>query len=441
MVAIATWRRSVTEALVVAGCAVLLCRRAVLGVAVGALACLGATRAADVYASLIPDRLGPFTGWATVVDDPRPAGSGTRVLLLLEGERFETWVRGRAAQLRVIEWRGGDAVWVQGTRSELDPIRAGRVAWQHVVGGFDYDTLGDRREGRPLAVASNRVRHIIADATSVLPESDAALARGLIIGDDTDQPDEMIERFRTSGLSHLTAVSGQNVAFVLAAAGPLLRRAPPVIRLVASLGLIGWFVVITRAEPSILRAGTMAALGVVAFALGREREPIRLLAVAVAALLLIDPLLVLSIGFWLSVGATAGVTVIGPPLARRLRTLGPLALPLAITLGAQLGVALPSLLVFGRLSFIGTIANVIAVPVAGFVMLYGLPASLVAGPLPVVDRFVMLPVGVGVRIVDLVATVAAALEPPAVLSIVGWVALVVVIAVLALRRPASDERQ
>lgn len=417
--------------------ATLLSRRWVFGASLAALACLGAGRSADAHLGLAPDVLGPYRGWATVIDDPRPADSGTRVLLQIDGERFEMWVRGRAGRLRVAEWRGGDAVWVQGSRAELDAPRARRVAWQHVVGRFDQESLGDRRQGRPLAVASNRVRQIIARATSVLPERHDALARGLIIGDDGGQPRDMVERFRVSGLSHLTAVSGQNVAFVLAAAGPMLRRAPPTTRLVASLVLIAWFVVITRAEPSVLRAGAMAALGAVAFALGREREPARLLSVAVTALLLIDPLLVLSVGFWLSVGATAGVTVIGPPLARRLRVVGPLAMPLAITLGAQMGVAVPSILVFGRLSLIGTIANLIAVPVAGFVMLYGLPACLVAGSLPLVDRVVMLPVGVGVRVVDTVATIAAAAEPSSEWGVVGGIVLLAVVLTILVRAGRS----
>ena len=160
----------------------------------------------------------------------------------------------------------------------------------------------------------------------------------------------MVDRFRAAGLWHLTAVSGQNVALLLAAAGPLLQRARPPTRWAATLALIGWFVVLTRAEPSVLRAGAMAALSATAFVLGRQAEPLRLLAVGVIGLLLFDPLLAWSVGFWLSVGATAGVTIGAVHLAPRLGRLGPLALPVAVTLGAQAGVAVPSLLVFGRLS-------------------------------------------------------------------------------------------
>ena len=97
----------------------------------------------------------------------------------------------------------------------------------------------------------------------------------------------MIDRFRSSGLSHLTAVSGQNVAFLLAASGPLIRRLRPAARWAVTLALIGWFVVLTRFEPSIIRAGAMAALSATAFVLGQERHPARLLCLAVIALLVV----------------------------------------------------------------------------------------------------------------------------------------------------------
>jgi competence protein ComEC len=148
---------------------------------------------------------------------------------------------------------------------------------------------------------------------------------------------------------------------------------------------------------------------------------VRIVALSVIALVTVDPLLVSSIGFWLSVGATLGVTTVGPWLARRLHRLGPLALPAGITLGAQLGVALPALLVFQRLPLVSLPANVLAVPVAGVVMLYGLPAGLVAANVPAMAGAVMAPVDVGVRWVDTVAIVASALEPPAPWVVTGWV--------------------
>jgi competence protein ComEC len=426
-------------ALVVGGVLAVRVRFAPIVVVVVVLALGGSVRSQQAWAGLAPDTLGPYEGWVRLIDDPQPYESGTRVIIEVESERFELWSRGRSQQQRVRSWRGGEWVMVSGERTPLDAERARRVAWQHVVGEFELNWASDVHPGGPVARASNRVRATIERAADALPAPYGSLYRGLVIGDDRDQPREMIDRFRASGLSHLTAVSGQNVAFVLAAFGPLLVRLRPLPRWALTVGVIAWFVALTRFEPSILRAGVMAGLSATAYATGRERTPFRLLGVAVIALVLIDPLLAWAIGFWLSVGATAGVCTVGPWLARRMVVFGPLALPLGITLGAQLGVVVPSLLVFGRLPLVSVVANLLAVPMAGFVMLYGLPAGLVAGAVPGTARVVMLPANLGTRWVDNVAALGARLEPDPPWVWVGW-AVVVAIAVWSVCRRRAEMR-
>ncbi|HYN33050.1 MAG TPA: ComEC/Rec2 family competence protein [Ilumatobacteraceae bacterium] len=402
--------------------------------AVGVVVAAGAgMHSQQSWAELAPDQLGPFTGWGRLMSDPQPYPSSTRVIIELEGERFEMWSRGRAQQQRVMRWRGGQWIQVHGERVLLDSQRAHRVAWQHVVGRFDLDWASDVAPGGPVARASNRVRAAIERAAEFIPEPHGALFRGLVIGDDREQPPDMTARFRASGLSHLTAVSGQNVAFVLAGCGPLLVRLRPSVRWATTVVVIAWFVVITRFEPSILRAGVMAGLSATAFMTGRERSPVRILALAVTGLLLVDPLLLWSVGFWLSVGATAGVCTVGPWLAKRFGLLGPVALPLGITLGAQLGVVIPSLLVFGRLPVVSVVANLLAVPVAGMVMLYGLPAGLVVGAAPVLGPVVMFPARVGTKWVDTVAMLGARLEPDPPWSWIAWVVVLFVVLLVVLR--------
>lgn len=440
VVALVAATASLWPALIVAGLAGLAARPR-WGLAALALGAVGSTRAGAALDDLIPEHTGPFAGWAVVALEPQRAGPATRVVITIEGERYEAFVRGRVRAERARRLRAGDAVVLSGDRQELAPGRAGRVRWQHVVGQVELDWLGDVGPGGPLARSANRVRTLIQVGANSLPPEQAALVRGLVIGDDRDQPPEMIERFRASGLAHLTAVSGQNVALCVAAAGPLLRRARPFTRWTMTLWLIGWFVVLTRAEPSVLRAGVMAALGATAYALGRPRDPIRMLALAVIGLVVFDPLLVWSVGFWLSVGATGGVTVLGPWLSARLDRLGPLAIPVGVTLGAQLGVALPSVVVFGRLSLVGTVANLIAVPVAGFVMLVGLPTCVLAGLIPVVGPVVMAPSGWAAAWVDAVATVGAELEPAAPWSWVGWLALAGGIVWLLTRPPRAADAE
>jgi competence protein ComEC len=413
----------------------LTARSLLMATVVVVLAAGGAVRSQHEWAGLSPDALGPYDGWVRLIDDPQPYASSTRVIIEVDGERFELWSRGRAQQQRVRSWRGGEWVMVSGVRRPIDPERANRVAWQHVVGEFELAWASDVGAGGPVARASNRVRATIERAADALPGPDGALYRGLVIGDDRDQPRDMIDRFRASGLSHLTAVSGQNVAFVLAACGPLLVRLRPLPRWALTVAVIAWFVALTRFEPSILRAGVMAALSATAYVTGRERSPMRILALAVVGLVLIDPLLAWSIGFWLSVGATAGVCTVGPWLAQRLAVFGPLALPLGITLGAQLGVVIPSVLVFGRLPLVSVVANLLAVPVAGFVMLYGLPAGIVAGSIPALAPLTMLPARIGTRWVDTVARLGARFEPDPPWSWFGWGVTLVVVGVLVCRRP------
>lgn len=395
------------------------------------LASVATLRADAAWTGLAPGQLGPYEGFVRLIDDPQPYARATRVIVEIDGERFEIWARGRAIRQRVATWRAGESVLASGRRQALDDERQSRVAWQHVVGELRLDWVSDVAAGSPVDTASNRVRAALERAASSLPADDGALFRGLVVGDDRDQPRAMIERFRASGLSHLTAVSGQNVSFVLIAAGPLLRVLRPGWRWAVTVGLILWFVSLTRFEPSIVRAGAMASLSATAFVLGRERSPTRILWLAVTGLLLVDSLLVRSVGFWLSVGATAGVASIGPRIANRLSGLGFLALPVGVTLGAQVGVVVPAVLVFGRLPLVSIPANLLAVPVAGFVMLYGLPAGLLAGAVPPSAPVVMFPCRVGVRWVDTVSVLGERLEPGGAATWVGWGVLVVALASFA----------
>jgi competence protein ComEC len=368
----------------------------------------------------VPRRLGDFTGWAQLVADPAPFEAGLRVTLEIEGERFDAWVYG-AAQRKMAGRGSGEYVWVEGRRLPMG-AHARRAQIRHVVGRFDADVMGDVVDGSALSRANNRVRFNLRKAAeATMSDDDASLFTGLVIGDDARQPVWMIDDFRASGLSHLTAVSGQNVAFVLAAALPLLRRLRPLWRWAATVGVVIWFMALTRFEPSVLRAGVMAVLAATAYVRGQQVRPLRVLSLAVFVVVLGDPLLVWSVGFWLSVCATLGVCVVGPWLQPRLPGPSWLRLPLAITLGAQVGVALPSVLVFGRLPIMSLPANLAAVPVAGFVMLYGLPAGLVASLLPsTLQSLVMLPAVVGTRWVSSVAQVAAAVEPAPMWAAMWW---------------------
>jgi competence protein ComEC len=204
-------------------------------------------------------------------------------------------------------------------------------------------------------------------------------------------------------------VSGQNVAFVLALLGPARRRLGLGGRWLTATAAIAAFALLTRFEPSVLRASFMAGLAVTATALGRPTSTVRLLALAVAALVLVDPLLVHSVGFQLSVAASAGIVLIGPRLASALPGPSPLPEALAVTLAAQLGVAPVLLLVFGDLPVAAVPANLLATPVAGVVVAWGLGAGLAAGVVSEpLAATLHLPTSASIGWIELVARRAAA---------------------------------
>jgi competence protein ComEC len=211
--------------------------------------------------------------------------------------------------------------------------------------------------------------------------SERGLYLGFVVGDTRLLSVETAALFQRVGLTHLLAVSGANVAFVLAAAAPLLRRMRLRGRAIGALAVIGFFATVTRFEPSVLRASAMAAVAVLAQAAGRPSSGLRLLALATTALVLVDPFLVWSIGFRLSVGASLGILAFAAPIARRCPGPRWLAEPLSVTAAAQIGVAPVAIPVFGGLPAAALPANLLVAPVVGPLMMWGLVAGTVAGAL------------------------------------------------------------
>jgi competence protein ComEC len=430
-----TWRVAIVIACLVAVLIKVAWRSLVAAMLCVVVVLAGVGLGRRAWSDAQPRHLGAYTGWVQVEGDPAPFGTALRVTVEVEGQRFDAWAYG-SSRRRLAPRHSGDFVWLSGVRHRSGGD-ARRAQIRHVVGRLDPDYVGDTAPGSALDRASTHVRDALrTSARQAMPDGEAALFTGLVIGDDSDEPPAMVDDFRNAGLSHLTAVSGENLAFVLAAVSPLLKRLRPWLRWATSLIVIGWFMALTRFEPSVLRAGVMAMLAVSGFALGRRQHPVRLLAIAVIALELIDPLLVWSVGFWLSVGATAGVCVAGPWLAARLRGPSWWRIGLATTLGAQVGVALPSVLVFHRLPIVSVPANLLAVPVAGVVMLWGIPAGISAAILPArLTAFVMWPAAIGTRWVATVATIAARAEPPPRWSMAGWAVIAGITALLLRGQP------
>lgn len=233
-----------------------------------------------------------------------------------------------------------------------------------------------------LAAWAAGVRADLRDLLADRPADAASLVSGLTLGDESQQSPEFAATMRDAGLSHLTAVSGGNIVVVLVLAlGPLRLLRVPVPGQVAGCGAtLAAYVALVGPQPSVLRAAVMASAGLLGVLLGGPTRGFPVLFGCTFGLLLFAPELAVSLGFALSVAATAGLQVIAPPLARRLRRVLPgwLALAVAVTVAAQAATA-PILLTVGSpVGWAAVPANIATAPLVAPITALGVLAALLA---------------------------------------------------------------
>lgn len=334
--------------------------------------------AARSWAGLEPPAPRQVDQEVTLLRDPSDAAGALRVDVRVGRRHVEAWARGGAAAL-LRDRLAGERVRVTGQLEPApDTVRA-LLAVRHVSARLTVESVGGSSPGTLPSRLANGIRRTLLSGASSLSPAARSLFAGFVLGDDRGEPPEVAYDFRASGLTHLLVVSGENVAFVLTLAAPLLRRLSLRGRLVAGIAVLFVFGTLTRWEPSVLRAVAMATIALIAATLGRRATTVRVLALAVGTLLLLDPLLVHSVGFQLSVGACAGISFLAAPLAAALPGPRPLAEALAVTVAAQAGVAPVMIPTFGGLPVAALAANLLALPAAGPLMVWGLAAGLPAG--------------------------------------------------------------
>lgn len=415
---------------------------------------------------------------AVVASDERVwAASGNRpglALLPMTIRQMDTGGDGWSGQApAVVRATGATAAhaldFPAGTTIEFDAVASPAKPGQRSAGTFALK--GGVTQLRPpsgLTAVANRFREGLRGAMAGSPSEQAGLVPSLVVGDVSRLPPTVDGDFRTTGLTHLTAVSGTNLTLMLGFCLALAR----------GVGVRGWwlrgigvgvtavFVVVCRAEPSVLRAAAMGLVALAATGLARDRRRgLRNLCVAVLALVLIDPWLARSWGFALSVTASAGILWWGGPWQSRMRRWAPgwVAEGLAIPLSAQVATQPIVTVLSGTVSVVGLPANMLAGPFVGPVTVIGLAAALVSMVSPPLARalgwvagwcvqpilyvahtgaaapaatwrWATSPMGIGVLVVACVV-VAVGLLPRALGSPWGTGLLVLVVIVAAFRSP------
>jgi competence protein ComEC len=238
-------------------------------------------------------------------------------------------------------------------------------------------------EGGP-ALRLEQLRRGAGDALArTLPEPQAGLAAGILIGLRDRVSREVAAAFTTSGLSHIVAISGWNIAIVGAVVGGLLRGRERRSRSLFVAASIVIYTAFAGASPSVVRAALMAGTTLLARESGRRGAAATALGLAAFGLIIIDPETVTDAGYQLSVAATAGLLRWSGPIGQVLQGVAPrspewLRESLAVSLAAQAATLPLVLLAFGRLALIAPVANLVVAPLVAPAMLFGLVA-LAAG--------------------------------------------------------------
>lgn len=372
---------------------------------------LGATSAAMASASATA---APLAAWidarATAVVSGEVAGeplvrvtgsapvwqSSPRVEVRLDADRISARGESIEVNVPVMLSLGPDAVLPPpGTVIEVTgrlraiPQRLGAVAALSVSGGPGGVDI--HRPPGAVDTIAHAMRAGLRESLAGAPPAAGSLVAGLAVGDDSWQPPELATAMRDSGLSHLTAVSGGNVAIVLGLvfAFVTLVRLPLPARVIAAAAALGYFVILVGPQPSVLRAAAMGVIAVAGVLAGGRRSGPSILGAGVLVLVLVVPWLAVSWAFALSAFATAGLILLAPRLEDRLavarltcRWPPAIRQALALTGAAQLA-TLPILVAMGgAVGWVALPANLLAMPAVAPVTVLGLLAAAVSPVAP-----------------------------------------------------------
>ncbi len=238
----------------------------------------------------------------------------------------------------------------------------------------------------------NAVRQRLSEATAGLSESTAGMIMAMSLGLTAVQDPLDRESMQVAGLSHLTAVSGMHLSVLLALALGLTARKRRGVQVVVAAGIVGIFLAMLEGSASVTRAAAMGALTLVGLGIARPSRSVSSLSAAIIGMLLVQPFQANSWGFALSVVATGAIVTGGPYLAAWCARFLPrlIALPLAVSLSAQLACAPLMLVMRGKLPVYSLPANLLTGAVSSIVTVGGLGlvalaalAGLTAGSAPV----------------------------------------------------------
>jgi len=334
----------------------------------------------------------PILGKARVVGSHLRGGSTTFLATInhgvIDGREYSLHVPVRISSTKMVHFLPGSQVAGSGSVFATSERRVAAII-------ATRSTLVQVSSTDPINAISGAIRRAFKATALTIGGESGALIPGLVLGDTSLESAHFVDDMRRSGLTHLTAVSGENFAIIAAFLLWMLAffvRGMRTRILITALILIT-FIFLVRPSPSVMRASVMTAVLLVGKIKGERGSALPALGLAIGLLVLLDPFQAIDPGFALSVSATAGILIAAGPITQHLsRFIGPskfvemLAIPLAATLFCT-----PLIMaISGQLSLVSLPANLLASEVVAPITIIGFIGALLSPLAPGFSHLLLL---------------------------------------------------
>lgn len=227
-----------------------------------------------------------------------------------------------------------------------------------------------------ILTLSNSVRNkIIQIVEEMVPEDLQGMLIGILIGDKSKITEETTNHFKKSSLSHLLATSGTHISYITLGISFILIKSklPKKLVYLFTIFILGFFIFIVGFTGSIIRAGIMGILMILANLVHQKPDVLTSMSIAALVTIISNPFAIQDVGFQLSYLGTLGIIVLNKSLHHSISKIIPnkIAKAISITISAQILIIPIMVLNFNTISLTFILSNILAIPVAGVIIMYG----------------------------------------------------------------------
>ena len=247
-----------------------------------------------------------------------------------------------------------------------------------------------------LLKTSNNIRNkIIQIAKNVLPKESSSLVTGILIGEKNDIDEEIIKSFNKASISHILAISGTHVSYIILGITYILNKSKTPKRgsYIIIIFILIMFMFVTRFSPSVVRAVIMSIIILFAKIIYRKQDTLSSIAFSLLIILMFNPYAIKDIGLQLSYLGTIGIVFLNESIFEFLHKFlnKKISKIFAVTISAQIMILPFMILKFNVISTVFVISNILALPLTGIIILLGYANIIIAS--------VCMPIGKAIGVI------------------------------------------